>query len=154
MAELKHSNLIVTDTKELPPEVVAKARERMKNTKSTVEATRLLWLDDEMVDGATFYMECLWLWSGSVEGTTEEPHLHDFDEIIGFAGSSRENPNDLGGEIELWLEDEQHILTKSCLVFIPAGLKHCPLIFRRIDSPIFFFTIGNKSTYGRESKEE
>lgn len=153
MAELKHSRLIVTDTKESSPEAMERLRERMKNVKSTVEATRLLWLDDEKVEGATFYMECLWLWSGSVDGTTEEPHVHDFDEIIGLAGISRENPHELGGEIEIWLEDEKHILTKSCLIFLPAGMKHCPLIFRRIDSPIFFFTIGNKSMYGRESRE-
>ena len=39
---------------------------------------------------------------------------------------------ELGGEIELWLEDEQLIITRSCLVFIPRGMKHCPMFVRRI----------------------
>ena len=68
------------------------------------------------------------------------PHTHDSDEIIGFFGNSSEDPYDLGGEIEIWLEDEKHIITKSALVFVPAGMKHCPLILRRVDRPIFHFT--------------
>jgi hypothetical protein len=153
VAELKHSHLIVTDTKELPPETRERLARMRKEGNSTIEATRLLWLDDEVVPGSSLYMECLWLWGGSSEGTMEEPHVHDFDEIIGFAGSNRDNPKDLGGEIEIWLDDEKHTLTQSCLVYLPAGFKHCPLILKRIDSPVFFFTIGNKSTYDRESKE-
>jgi hypothetical protein len=37
------------------------------------------------------------------------------------------------------------------LIFIPRNMKHLPLIFRRIDSPIFFFTMGNGKTYTRTS---
>ena len=29
---------------------------------------------------------------------------------------------ELGGEVELWIEDERHVLTKSSLVYIPAGV--------------------------------
>lgn len=153
MAELKNAKYIVYDTKQFPPELVEKIRERRKNIKSTIKSTRMLWMDDDMVKGATFYMECVWLWSGSVTGSTEEPHVHDFDEIIGFVGCNPESPHDLDGEIELWLEDEQYIITKSCLVFIPSGLRHCPMIFRSINKPVLLMTIGNRSMYGRESKE-
>jgi hypothetical protein len=46
---------------------------------------------------------------------------------------------ELGGEIEFWLEDEKYMLTKSCIIFVPKGMKHCPIVFRRIDRPIFHF---------------
>jgi hypothetical protein len=43
--------------------------------------------------------------------------------------------------VELWLEDEKHILTKTCLVYAPKGMKHYPLSFLRVDYPIVHFTI-------------
>jgi hypothetical protein len=32
------------------------------------------------------------------------------------------------------------ILTKSCIAFVPEGIKHCTLIIRMVDRPIFGFT--------------
>jgi hypothetical protein len=57
------------------------------------------------------------------------------------------DPHDRGGEIELWLEDEQHIITRSSLVFIPKGLRHCPLRIRRVDRPIFHFSTVTDGQY-------
>lgn len=151
MAKLKYAKNIITETKPLPKEIMEKIRAMPKEAISAVKSTRLLWLDDEVAKGA-FYMEGLWFWEGSQKISMEEPHVHNFDEIIGFIGTNQEDPHDLGGEVEIWLDDEKYILTKSCLVFIPKGLKHCPLLFRRINSPIFWFTIGNSSMYSRESK--
>ena len=55
-------------------------------------------------------------------------------------GSDPDNPHDLGGEIEIWLDDERYIITKSTIVVAPKNLAHCPLIIRRVDRPIFHFT--------------
>ena len=78
-------------------------------------------------------------WMVSMEGTKpvqiELAHTHDCDETLGFAGSNMANVDELGGEIELWLEDEQLIITRSCLVFIPKGMKHCPMFVRRVERP-------------------
>jgi hypothetical protein len=43
-------------------------------------------------------------------------------------------------------------LTKSCLVHVPAGMKHCPLTFREVNRPVFFFTLATISRYGRTSQ--
>jgi len=103
-------------------------------------ATRVLWMDDRVVDGA-FQMNCSWYLRPPAEKMPEgSGHTHDYDEILGFFGSNPDDPHDLGGEIEFWLEDEQHILTRSSLVFIPKGMKHCPLRIRRVDRPIFHFS--------------
>ena len=32
----------------------------------------------------------------------------------------------LNGEVELFVEDERHLLTESCLVYIPAGDEPLP----------------------------
>ena len=70
-------------------------------------AKRILWLDDQVVEGA-FHMNTAWYLKAA--STLEDtPHTHDSDEIIGFFGNNPEDPYDLGGEIEIWLEDEQHV---------------------------------------------
>ena len=109
------------------------------------EHTRLVYLDEEVIKGA-FYVECVWYWKGS-EKPIVDAHTHPFDEAITFFGTNPDDPEDLCGEVELWLEDEKHILTKSSLIFVPRGMKHCPLIIRRADRPIFHFTTGPGGKY-------
>jgi hypothetical protein len=84
----------------------------------------------------------------------EVQHSHDFDEILGFFSSKQDDLRDLDGEIELWIEDEQYFITKSALVFIPKGIQHLPLYFRRIGSPLLFFTVGNGTAYSRATGQE
>jgi hypothetical protein len=134
MAETKYGKYIIT--KPTPFEF------------QTDKATRVFYLDDKVIKGA-FYVECAWCLKASDESAAEA-HAHGFDEVIGFFGTNPDNPLDLCGEIEFWLGDEKHMLTKSCLIFVPQGLKHCPLIIRRVDRPIFHFATGSKGSYIRE----
>ena len=111
----------------------------------------IVYLDGEVIKGA-FYTECAWFYKKS-EGQPGPPaHIHGFDEVLAFFGSNPDNPHDLCGEIEFWLDDEKHIITESCLIFIPKGLKHSPLIIHRIDRPIFHFSTGPGRTYDVERK--
>jgi hypothetical protein len=108
-------------------------------------ATLMAYLDSEVVKGA-FYTECVWFWQGSdVVGV--DTHEHDYDEVVGFFGTNPADAKDLGGEIEMWLGGEKHILTKSCLIFVPKGLKHCPLIIRKVNRPIFHFAVATAGIY-------
>jgi len=142
MAETKYGKYIITGAKSdlKPPSYRRDAAEIAAG-----DHTRLIYLDDEVIKGA-FYVECVWYWKGS-EQSIVGAHTHPFDEVITFLGTNREDPQDLCGEVELWLEDEKHILTKSCLIFVPKGMKHCPLIIRRVDRPIFHFTTGPGGRY-------
>jgi len=154
MTDLKYAGNIVTETREYTPEEVKMLEEFRKThpVESTIKAHRLLWMDNNMVKGASMYMECLWLWEGkTTSGTTEEPHVHEFDEVIGFISTDKANPSELDARMEIILGDETHYLTKSCLVHVPAGMKHCPLTFREVNRPVFFFTLAPVSTYGRTS---
>ena len=139
MAESKYGKYIVNELK-MPESKKKIAGEYSKY------ATRVLWLDDNVVEGA-FHMNTAWYLKASA--TLESvSHTHDSDEIIGFFGNNADKPYDLGGEIEIWLEDEKHVITKSALIFVPAGMKHCPLVINRVDRPIFEFTVGPGTMYG------
>jgi len=156
MTKLPYAKNIVTETREYTKEELDMIAEMMKKSpiKSTIEMERLLWMDDEKVKGATFYMECIWLWGGkTTSGTTEAPHQHAHDEVIGFISSDPDNPKDLDARMEIILGDETHFLTKSCLIYIPAGMKHCPLTFREVNRPVFFFTLMPINRYGRKSED-
>ena len=58
-----------------------------------------------------------------------------------------EHPEELGGEIEFHIDGEKHIFTKSTMVFLPAGLPHCPLVINRADRPIFHYSVLMAETY-------
>lgn len=139
MAESKYAKYIVTEIK--PSLKIPEYRVDLEDTLPGM-LTRMIYLDDEVIKGA-FYLECVWYWKG-INKVKVKAHTHDFDEVIAFFGTNPDDHHDLGGEVELWLGDEKYLLTKSCIVFVPKGLKHCPLIIRRVDRPIFHFTTGPK----------
>jgi mannose-6-phosphate isomerase-like protein (cupin superfamily) len=144
-----HAKYIFYDIKPVPPEMAAMMKQMQQKSQSTVEGTRILDLDTTRAEGAP-YMDFAWLWKGSAKGYIEEEHTHDFDEVIGFIGSRGEkDPHELGGEMEVWLGGEKYSIARSCLIFIPKGLKHCPIRFTRIDSPILFFSFGMATQYSR-----
>jgi len=125
---------------------------------SEKEGTRLIALDDQIRKGA-FYMETAWFWPGDWpsrkgdEGTVKS-HSHPFDEAIAFIGTNPQDPYDLGGEVELWVDGRQNILNKSFIAFIPAGTTHCPLRILKIDRPIFHFTAGMGRQYNGATPEK
>jgi hypothetical protein len=140
VSELKYQKYILTDLK-LPEEQQKRADEYAKR------ATRILWLEDFVIKGAPSII-CSWYWKATeTEGTPA--HTHDFDEVIGFIGSDPDNPHDLCGEVEFWMANEKYILTKSCLIFVPKGLKHCPLRVTKVDRPILFLAVGTSGKYSR-----
>jgi hypothetical protein len=109
---------------------------------------QVVYLDNDVLAGGT-YTECVWIMPGKhFPGVAEQyPHYHDFDEVVSFIGTDLDKPWDLGGEIEFWIEGEKHLLTRSCLINLPRGTKHCPLIMRRVDRPIYHAAVGTGSYY-------
>ena len=148
MAESRFRKNIVFVGENMPSVTPAQTRmwEDQRQQGDYVEWNLMYAMQDSAVKGS-FGVGGSWM--VSMEGTKpvqiELAHTHDCDETLGFAGSNMANVDDLGGEIELWLEDEQLIITRSCLVFIPKGMKHCPMFVRRVERPFFFFgsTVGD-----------
>ena len=115
---------------------------------NTLDRTLLLGLQDSILKGAFFAgCEIIWGLTGNGPVTIEAPHTHDFDEVIGFVGTDKSQPRALNGEIEFWLGGEQHLITQTCLIFIPRGLTHCPIYFREVNTPIVMFEAGNNTAY-------
>ncbi len=114
--------------------------------------TPLAFIDGTFVPGS-FYAECVMIHEPSKGSPPEHSH-DDFDEIIMFFGTDPERPHDLCGEVELWMDGEKYMLTESCMIFVPKGMRHCPLYVRRVDRPILNLSTGPSESYSRDGIEQ
>jgi hypothetical protein len=154
----KYAHLIVDEDirpEQPAPEGFLKRMQAQREAGNYLDSFHLLGLNDRIAAGA-LYFDAVWMTGlhGKDGFQVEIQHSHDFDEILGFFGSNKENYRELNSEIELWLEDEQYFITRSSLIFVPRGMNHLPLYFRRVDSPVLFFTVGNGTSYSRVSGQE
>ena len=109
---------------------------------------RILYLDSSVVPGA-FQMNMTWYTAAPDFRPLpyHEEHTHDFDEIVGFLGSDPSDKYDLGGVIEIGINGEMHRLTKSSIIFMPAGMKHLPLAILELHRPILHFSVSMNPVY-------
>lgn len=80
------------------------------------------------------------------------PHKHDYGQILAFVGNNLENMFDFDAEIELYLEGEKHVITKTTIVNIPGGMMHCPLIITRVGKPFLFNNMYFTAEYMKKEK--
>jgi hypothetical protein len=81
------------------------------------------------------------------------PHAHDYDQFLCFLGSNNKNLFEFDAEIEVVLgeEGETNTIDATSIVYIPKGLKHCPVNFKRIGKPVLFMHLCFAPTYTRSA---
>lgn len=71
------------------------------------------------------------------EGTGHPQNYHTTsDEIIMLFGTDPEHPHELGGEVQMGVGNEIHLVDKPTIIFVPKYMPHGPMWFRKIDHPI------------------
>lgn len=92
-------------------------------------------------------MEHVWIDEDCAFGVTDEkpPHKHNCDEIFLFLGSTKDDPKDLGAEVEFWLgEGEQTEKIKfdtSAVIFVPKRMLHLPFFCRNVRKPLLHMVL-------------
>ena len=109
-------------------------------------ANRVLWMDGNVCPGA-FQMNTAWYFSVPDRDPVFPEHEHPYAEIVGFFGSNPDDPNDLGGVVEFWMNGEKHRITKSTMIFCPPGVPHSPLRLIEVNRPIFHFSVVMNAEY-------
>jgi len=142
MAEQHYSNLIITRPREKDIKEFEEVGEYRKSN---------VYMDETIVPGG-FYLQGTWIYKASDYPYPDEVHSHDEVEYLGFIGTNPDDPFDLGGEVELRLGGETYTLTETSMVMVPSGVEHCPIYFRRVDSPIWFFATMPRNVY--DSKKQ
>jgi len=157
MAERKTDRLLITEVGKnikLPPIRQDRPGEAAKSGQPHFE-DHVVWLDDSVIPDARIYSECMWFWPGPADqvmgGEVGLPeHTHPFDEVLAFFGGDLNCPRDLGADLQLSLDGETHLVSKTSLVFIPAGMRHGPISYKKITKPVFHFSIGASNQYKAE----
>ncbi|MFE3173012.1 hypothetical protein ACFXPA_15620 [Amycolatopsis sp. NPDC059090] len=91
-------------------------------------------------------------WIGACDTPVQwvKEHQHDYDEVLIWHGNNPEDPDDLGAEIYLDVEGVRHVITTSGSVYLPAGTRHCPLGFTRVDRPFRFSALSLNPEYASD----
>jgi len=108
-----------------------------------------LFMNTGLVKGFPTLVDIGWHFAIPDPDPVEQAHSHDFDTVSCFVGSDPKEPANLFATLEMQLGDEKHILTKTCVIFIPKGLEHCPLIHRSVERPYLqiVFAISDEKKY-------
>jgi hypothetical protein len=95
----------------------------------------------EQVKEAKVHCGYAWYLGSIPKNGTYKPHYHDSDEIITIIGTDPNDAFNLGGEVDFWFEHEKYTITRTCMIYIPAGVQHAPLWFRKVNRPIISGTV-------------
>jgi hypothetical protein len=134
-----------------------------------ISMEHVLWIDDEIIPGG-YYGESTWIWPASYPNqiSKEElakrysnanplfPHVHDFPELLSWWGTDLDHPEDTTA-MGMLIGDEEIMLDKSWVAYIPAGLPHMPTRHpgdRVSSKPVCHWTSGPGGTYNREGEEK
>src|SRR4030042_1359384 len=118
MATTEYAKCLVQKPGPFPLELQGKVNDP-KDPIPGVKATHLMTADDKVLKDF-FSVDCTWLWSGAAREPVGQPHTHDFSHVLGFIGGHPDDPQDLGGEITIWLGGHKETITRNALLFVPA----------------------------------
>ena len=94
-------------------------------------------MGNDLVPGSNTYIEAGWVW----DMPEPNPHIHEHThkegcpEIVLHIGSDPNNPEDLGAEIEFTVDGHPIVFDTTSAVYVPAGVKHGPVIWKRLTRP-------------------
>ncbi|WP_028924088.1 hypothetical protein [Pseudonocardia acaciae] len=147
----KYDHLFVTEMKSCDEDMVYEGEETSEENLPNI-GQGFAMMRSKDVPESRIYMTHVWINENDTRQTWVHEHVHDYDEILSWRGNDRDNPHDLGGEIFMTIEGEEHRITTTGSVYIPAGTKHCPLGFGRIERPFTFSALMLDGDYtGRRS---
>jgi mannose-6-phosphate isomerase-like protein (cupin superfamily) len=81
----------------------------------------------------------------------DKAHKHEHDQYMLFVGGNPMDIREFAAEVEISLgeEGEKYVIKKTTVLYIPAGLLHCPLNFKKVDKPIIFMDVYPSADYER-----
>jgi hypothetical protein len=98
-------------------------------------------MSNNLVPGSNMYVETGWVFGMPDPNPHIHEHSHDYDEIVIHLGTDPENQEELGGEIEFMLNGQPLKINKTSAVYVPKGVKHGPLTWKKYKKPHLELTI-------------
>jgi hypothetical protein len=98
-------------------------------------------MSNSLIQGSNMYVEAGWILSMPDPNPHIGEHTHDYDEIVMHVGTDPTDQDDLGAEIEFVVDGRPLLINKTSSVFVPKGVKHGPLTWKRFTRPHLEMTI-------------
>jgi len=96
----------------------------------------LTYMSNELVPRSNIYIELGWIWEVPDPNPHIFSHSHDdYNEVVLHIGTDPQNPEYLGAEIEFEVGGEKLIVDKTSALYVPKGVKHGPVTWKRVTSP-------------------
>jgi hypothetical protein len=101
----------------------------------------MTYMSNAHVPGCNTYIEMSWIYDVPTPNPHIYEHAHDYDEIVLHIGGDPQNPEALGGEMEIAVEGQPLVFDTTTALFLPKGTKHGPLIWHKVTHPHLEMTI-------------
>ena len=108
--------------------------ERFSGVKNR-QSPAMTYMSRAQVPESNYYLEYGWIQGIPEPNPYIFEHVHDTDEIILYLGGDPDNPEDLGGEIEIRVGGQPLIFSSTSALFVPRGVKHGPVIWHKFRKP-------------------
>jgi hypothetical protein len=98
-------------------------------------------LSNNLIPGTNMYIETGWVFGMPDPNPHIHEHTHNYDEIVIHLGTDPNNQEELGGEIEFMIEGQPLKIDKTSAIYVPKGVKHGPLTWKKYSKPHLELTI-------------
>jgi hypothetical protein len=98
-------------------------------------------MSNGLVPGCDIYVEGGWVWGMPKPNPHIFEHVHDYEEIVVHFGTDYKHPEELGAEIDFYVGGEPLRLDRTSAVYVPRGVGHGPLVWKKYQSPHFEMAI-------------
>jgi len=105
------------------------------------KATHVMKVDQNRLKDF-FSVDCWWFWSSEPNQIVDTTRISECNQVIGLVGADPSNPPSLAGEMTVWVDGKKNVLTRSSLIFVPAGVPFGPVQINHMEHPIFYTSIG------------
>jgi len=100
------------------------------------EPASMTFMNRNLVPECNIYVEGGWVLGMPDPNPHIFKHVHrDFEELVLHYGTNYEHPEELGGEIEFSVGGQPLKVDKTAIVFVPKGISHGPLIWKKCSAP-------------------
>ncbi|MGH9045256.1 MAG: hypothetical protein ACRDVP_10580 [Acidimicrobiales bacterium] len=150
MADTKYGHLFVTDPRDASSDF---SDENEENTGLPNVGAGYALMGSKEFGESKVFVTTAFIRESPERALWVPEHKHEYDEIICWKGTDPDNPKDLGAELFMTIEGEEHIVTTTGSVYVPAGTNHCPLGWNWVRRPFIFNIIFLHGTYQTDEHE-
>ena len=150
MNKRKWEHLIIS------PDYVPPVMDDERDDKGDIKTGRTLgqtYSSSDLFPDCKVNMSLYWFYEIPNKNPYVDEHVHDVDELVFFMPNYNgvgDDINAVWGEADFYIDGEPYTITKNTCIYCPAGVKHCPIVYKEIIRPHCFMTILLTSEYVRE----